>query len=249
MSQLKDGRFINYNAEPNSPQGFVRVIYEDAEEVLWFGTYGDGLVRYKDGRFFNYRVEHGLFNNGVFAILEDHRGNFWMSSNRGIHRVSRQELNDFADGKILKINSVSYDEKDGMANVECNGGRMPSAIKARDGKLWFPTMGGVAIIDSEAEKVNPIPPPVVIESISIDRKPVDLQASQSAIKLHPGQSNIAIEYTGLSLIKSEQMKFRYKLEGLEDEWIDAGTKRTVDYSYLPAGTYTFRLIAANANGI
>jgi ligand-binding sensor domain-containing protein len=151
VSQFKDGKFTNYHDAPNYPQGFVRTIYEDADGVLWFGTYGDGLVRYKDGKFFNYRVEHGLFNNGVFAILEDKRGNFWMSSNRGIHRVSRQELNEFADGKIPKLNSVSYDEKDGMLNAECNGGRLPAAIKAKDGKLWFPTMGGVAIIDPEAE--------------------------------------------------------------------------------------------------
>jgi signal transduction histidine kinase/ligand-binding sensor domain-containing protein len=256
LSQFKDGKFTNFNAELHSPQGFVRVIYEDAEGVLWFGTYGDGLVRYKDGKFFNYRVEHGLFNNGVFALLEDHNGNFWMSSNRGIQRVSRQELNDFADGKTQKINSVSYDEKDGMLNIECNGGRIPAAIKTKDGKFWFPTMGGIAIINPEAEKVNPNPPPVVIESVAIDRKPVDTEKLQSAIRdsqfaieLSPGQSNIAIEYTGLSLIKSEQVKFRYKLEGLEENWIEAGTKRTVDYSYLPAGTYTFRLIAANANGI
>ncbi len=249
LAQFKDGRFIHYNTEAGSPKGYVRVIYEDADGVMWCGTYGDGLVRYKGGKFFNYRVEHGLFNNGVFAILEDQRGNFWMSSNRGIHRVSREELNDFADGEIPKLNSVSYDQTDGMLNAECNGGRLPAAIKAKDGKFWFPTMGGVAIIDPEAEMVNPNPPPVVIESISIDRKPVDLKASQSTIELSPGQSNIAIEYTGLSLIKSEQVKFRYKLEGLEENWIEAGAKRTVDYSYLPAGTYTFRLIAANANGI
>ena len=247
VAQFKDGRFISYNAEADSPKGFVRAIYEDANGVLWFGTYGDGLVRYKGGKFFNYRVEHGLFNNGVFAILEDKRGNFWMSSNRGIHRVSKQELNDFADGKIPKLNSVSYDEKDGLLNAECNGGRLPAAIKAKDGKFWFPTMGGVVIIDPEAESVNPNPPPVVIENISIDRKPVDWRAAQ--VELQPGQSNIAIEYTGLSLTKSEQIKFKYKLEGLEEKWIEAGTRRTVDYSYLPAGSYTFRLIAANANGV
>lgn len=182
LAQFKDGRFISCNAEADSPKGFVRAIYEDADGVLWFGTYGDGLVRYKGGRFFNYRVEHGLFNNGVFAILEDKRSNFWISSNRGIHRVSKQELNDFADGRIPKLNSVSYDEKDGMLNAECNGGRLPAAIKAKDGKFWFPTMGGVAIIDPEAEAVNPQPPPVVIETISIDRKPVDAQVFQSAIR-------------------------------------------------------------------
>ncbi len=249
LSVFKEGKFINYHDEPNCPQGFVRAIYEDAEGVLWFGTYGDGLVRFKDGKFFNYRVEHGLYNNGVFAILEDKRGNFWMSSNRGIHRVSRQELNNFADGKIPKLNSVSYDEKDGMLNAECNGGRLPAAIRTKDGKFWFPTMGGVAIVDPETEPVNPKPPPVLIENISIDRKPFDLRASPTEVVLQPGQSNIAIEYTGLSLIKSEQIKFKYKLEGLEADWVEAGTRRTVDYSYLPAGRYTFRLIAANANGV
>jgi signal transduction histidine kinase/streptogramin lyase len=240
--------FLSFNHIENSPKGFVRAIFEDADGTLWFGTYSDGLVRYKDGKFFNYRVEHGLFNNGVFAILEDNRGNFWMSSNRGIHRVGKQELNDFADGKIPKLNSVSYDEKDGMLNAECNGGRIPSAIKTKDGKLWFPTMGGVAIIDPEAEKINPNPPPVVIENISIDRKSA-IRNPNSTIEMLPGQTNLEIAYTGLSLIKSEQIKFRYRLEGLEENWVEAGTKRTVDYSYLPAGNYTFRVIAANANGV
>ncbi len=256
LAHFKGGKFTNFTDVENSPKGFVRAIYEDAEGVLWFGTYGDGLVRYKDGKFFNYRVEDGLVNNGVFAILEDGRGNFWMSSNRGIHRVSKQELNDYADGRIPKLNSVSYDEKDGMPNAECNGGRLPAAIKTKDGKLWFPTMGGIAIVSPEAEKVNPNPPPVSIENISIDRKAIDplflrsaIRDPNSAIELQPGQSNIAIEYTGLSLTKSEQIKFKYKLEGLEENWVEAGTKRTADYSYLPAGSYTFRLIAANANGV
>ncbi len=239
---------LTFNHVENSPRGFVRVIYEDAEGVLWFGTYGDGLVRYKNGKFFNYRVEHGLFNNGVFAILEDNRGNFWMSSNRGIHRVSRRELNDFADGKIPKLNSVSYDEKDGMLNAECNGGRIPSAIKTKDGKFWFATMGGVAIIDPEAEKINPNPPPVVIENISIDRKSA-IPNPESQIEMSPGQTNLEIGYTGLSLIKSNQIKFRYKLEGFEENWVEAGTQRTANYSYLPHGNYIFRVIAANADGV
>ncbi|MBI3425039.1 MAG: hypothetical protein HY011_19050 [Acidobacteria bacterium] len=256
LAQFKDGRFISCNAETGSPKGFVRAIYEDADGVLWFGTYGDGLVRYKHARFFNYRVEHGLFNNGVFAILEDKRGNFWMSSNRGLQRVSKQELNDFADGRIPKLNSVSYDEKDGMLNAECNGGRLPAAIKAQDGKFWFPTMGGVAIIDPEAEAVNPLPPPVVIETVSIDRQPIDPQTLRSSLTPHPSslelspqQSQLEINYTALSLLKSAQIKFKYRLEGLENNWTEAGTQRSANYSYLPAGSYTFRVIAANANGI
>ncbi len=256
IAVLKGDRFADFKQAPDSPKGYVRAIYEDADGTLWFGTYGDGLVRYKDGKFFNYRVEDGLFNNGVFAILEDSRGNLWMSSNRGIHRVNRQELNDFADGKTLKLNAVSYDEKDGMLNAECNGGRIPSAIKTKDGKFWFATMGGVAVVDPEAETINPNPPPVVIENVSVDRKSVDANLLQSAtgkpdsaVELEPGQSNVEINYTGLSLVKSAQIKFKYRLEGLEENWVEAGTKRTANYSYLPHGEYTFHAIAANADGV
>lgn len=255
VSYFRNGSFVNFSDVENSPKGFVRAIYEDADGVLWFGTYGDGLFRYEDGKFFNYRVENGLFNNGVFAILED-RGNLWMSSNRGIHRVSKQDLNDLADGKILRLNSVSFDEKDGMLNAECNGGRIPAAIKTRDGKLWFATMGGVAIVDPEAEKASPKPPPAIIENVSIDRKAVDAEKVRSAandpdtaIELQPGQSNVAIEYTGMSLVRSGQIKFRCQLEGLEKEPVEAGTRRVADYSYLPPGTYTFRLFAASASGV
>ena len=256
LARFTDGRFVSCNDEPGSPRGFVRTIYEDADGVLWFGTYGDGLVRYRDGKFFNYRVEDGLFNNGVFAILEDDRGNFWMSSNRGIHRVSRQELNDYADGRIPKLNSVSYNQADGMLNAECNGGRLPAAIKTRDGKLWFATMGGVAIVDPAAEQVNPNPPPVVIEKVGVDHKPLKepllrsaLGNSESAIEMRAGQSNLDIDYTALSMIRSGQTKFRYKLEGIDNNWVEAGTSRSANYTYLPHGSYTFRVIAANANGI
>lgn len=248
LARFADNRFTSFNDVENSPKGFVRYIYEDADGVLWFGTYGDGLVRYKDGKFFNFRVEHGLFNNGVFAILEDDSGNFWMSSNRGIHRVNKQELNDLAEGKIPKLQSVSYDEKDGMANAECNGGRLPSAIKTKDGKFWFPTMGGVAVVDPNAETTNPLPPPTVIEDISIDRRPA-IRGPNSQIEMKPNQSSLEIRYTGLSLVKSGQVKFRYRLEGLEENWVETGTNRTANYSYLPAGTYTFHVIAANANGV
>ncbi|MCW5960241.1 MAG: hypothetical protein KIS76_08755 [Pyrinomonadaceae bacterium] len=256
LSRLKDGKFTNYGADVGMPEDFIRDIYEDADGTLWIGTYSSGLVRYKDGKFFRYTVENGLFNNGVFAIVEDERGNFWMSCNRGIYRVGKKELNDLADGKIAKIESVSYGLSDGMLNTEANGGRHPSAIKAKDGKIWFPTMGGVAIVDPNAETFNPKPPPVVIENISIDRKKMDAANVYAAnhdlknvIEMQPGQTSLEIDYTGLSLVKSDQIKFKYKLEGLEENWVDGGALRSANYSYLPHGEYTFRVIAANANGV
>jgi ligand-binding sensor domain-containing protein len=103
-------------------------LYEDADGVLWIGTYDGGLARFKDGRFTRYTVNEGLYNNGVFAILEDGQANLWMSCNRGIYRVSRQQLNDYAEGKTRQISSIAYGKQDGMANIECNGGRQPAGL-------------------------------------------------------------------------------------------------------------------------
>jgi signal transduction histidine kinase len=116
----------------------------------------------------------------------------------------------------------------------------------RDGKLWFPMLGGIAVVDPAAVPFNPAPPPVVIEECLLDRQPV---AFQSGLQIRPGAQNLEINYTGLSLIKSEQLRFRYRLEGLDHDWVEAGTRRTAYYPHLPPGSYTFEVRAANSDGI
>jgi signal transduction histidine kinase len=190
-------------------------------------------------------MDQGLFDNGVFHISEDRHGNFWISCNKGIYRVSRPELNDFADGKVSRVNSVAYGKRDGMLNIECNGGREPAGIVARDGKFWFPTQDGVVVVDPEAVYINPQAPPVLIESISLEHNPIDFK---NGITIQPGQRGLEISYTGLSYIKADQNTFKYKLEGLDPDWIDAGTRRVAYFPYLPPGSYTFHVIAANSDG-
>lgn len=246
LTRFGGDRFTSYALAGGSAQNQIRSIYEDAEGTFWIGTYDDGISRFRDGRFFNYRIEHGLSDNGAFRILEDRHGYFWISCNRGIYRVSRQELNDFAEGRISRINSVAYGKRDGMLNIECNGGRLPAGIIARDGRFWFPTQDGVAVIDPEKVYVNPESPPVLIESVTLERNTVDFQRG---ITIQPGQRDLEISYTGLSFIKSDQIKFKYKLEGLDVDWIEAGTRRVAYFPYLPPGTYTFRVIAANSDGV
>jgi ligand-binding sensor domain-containing protein len=164
LAQFKDGGFINHTTAQGLAGNRVRSIYEDAEGTLWIGTYDEGLSRFRDGKFFNFRVEQGLPNNGVFQILEDGRGYFWISCNKGIYRVSRRELNEFAESRVPKLNSIMFGKQDGMLNSECNGGRQPAGLIADDGKFWFPTMGGIAVVDPEAVTINQQPPPVLIES-------------------------------------------------------------------------------------
>jgi diguanylate cyclase (GGDEF)-like protein len=246
LSEFKDGKFINYTTKDGLAGNYVRTVYEDREGVFWIGTYDEGMSRFKDGQFVNFKPENGLYNSGVFAIQEDERRNFWISSNRGIYRVKHQELNDFADGKITKINSVSYGKEDGMLSTECNGGRQPASLRDQDGKFWFPTQEGIVTIDSNAEIYNNLPPPVVIESATVEKEPVDIS---QGLTVETGKENIEINFTGISLIKSEQIRFKYKLEGHDRDWIDADTRRTAYYSYLPPGNYTFYVKAANSDGV
>ena len=247
LSKFENGKFTTYTKRDGLPGNLVRTITGEADGTLWIGTYGSGLARLKDGVFTNYTTANGLFNNGVFRILDDGAGNFWMSSNRGIYRVAKQQLNDFADGKIASFTSVAYGKEDGMLSTECNGGRQPAGAKTADGKLWFPTQQGVVVVDPQAILFNKQPPPVVIESVKIDNREIDKPSED--ISLQPGQTSLEIGYTGLSLIKSEQVRFRYRLENLDDNWTEAGTRRSAYYSYLPPGEYVFQVIAANSDGV
>ena len=246
LSRFSDGKFVSFTEQDGLPSNHVRALYEDGEGTLWIGTYDGGLARLRDNKFTRYTMAEGLFNNGVFSILEDRRGNLWMSCNRGIYSVSKQQLNDFAAGQIQSITSVSYGKADGLLNTECNGNRQPAGWQARDGRLWFPTQGGVAVVDPAAIITNPQPPPVVIEETLLDRKAIN---PQGTVQISPGQENLEIRYTGLSFTKAEHVRFRYKLAGVDKDWIEAGPRRSAYYAHLPPGAYTFKVIAANSDGV
>ena len=246
LTRIQEGHFSHWTDREGLPSNNIRSLYEDADGAIWIGTYDRGLGRFKNGAFTRFTMRDGLYDNGVFQILEDGEGNLWISCNRGIYRVKKQELNDFADGRRSTISSIAYGKVDGMATVECNGGLSPAGVKTRDGKLWFPTQAGIAVVDPAAISYNPHPPPVVIESIVQDRTPVRLTET---IRLPPRAQNIEIQYSAPSFIKPEQIHFKYWLEGLDSSWVDAGGRRTAYYSHLPPGQYSFRVIAGNSDGV
>ncbi len=246
LTCIADGKMTSWKKQNGLANEAIRALYEDEAGAIWTGTYDGGLSRFKDGRIVNITMDAGLFNNGVFQILPDERGNFWMSCNLGIYRVSKQQLDDYADGKLHAVNSISYGKSDGMLNPECNGGASPAGTRTRDGKLWFPTQMGVAVIDPANMESNPHPPPVVIEDCLLDRAAVDFS---QPVRILPGQQGLEIRYTALSFIKPESIRFKYKLESLDADWVEAGTRRSVYYSSLAPGEYDFRVIAANSDGV
>ncbi|MCP4150680.1 MAG: response regulator [bacterium] len=245
LNRIKNRKITVLNDSNGLANNIVLSMYEETNGTLWVGT-EVGISRLKNGNVTTFRKKDGLFNNLIYQILGDDQGNLWMSCNRGIFRVSLQELNDFAEGRIKRVKSVTYGKDDGMKSLECNGICQPAGIKTRDGKLLFPTLKGVVIIDPRVVGMNMLPPPVVIEKVLVDRLPYNPDVKAS---LEPGSRDIEIHYAGLSYNAPESVKFLYTMEGYEKIWHDPGTHSTAYYMNLPAGSYKFRVKACNNDGI
>jgi two-component sensor histidine kinase len=245
LNRFQEGRFTALKTANGLANDIVLSLHADDEGSLWIGTSG-GLSRLKDGALASFTTANGLFDDVVFQILEDARGNLWMSCNKGVSRVSKTELEDLAKGKIGSVSAVSYGTADGMKSRECNGGFQPAGWRTHDGRLWFPTIKGVAVIDPDNINQNPFAPPVMIEQVLVDHEPIDII---DQVSLAPGKSKFEFHYTALSFIAPEKLRFRYRLDGFDNSWVDAGTKREAAYTNIPPGAYTFRVIACNNDGV
>ena len=238
--------FRTYTTKDGLANDETCAIYQDSEGTLWIGSCSGGLSRFKAGKFTAYTTRQGLFDDIVFQILGDDQGYLWMSCNRGVYRASRRELNEFAEGTIKRIHCLSYGVSDGMGSRECNGGFQPAGWKTKDGRLWFPTLKGVAVVDPAHVKADNQPPRVMIERALIDGKPVPVLRS---IKVPPGHSKLEFDYTGLSFSAPHKVQFKYQLVGFDDNWVDAGAQRIALYTNVPSGRYRFRVIACNGEGV
>ena len=223
----------------------VLCIYEDKSGTLWIGTQNAGLNRFKEGRLTAFTTNQGLYDDNVFQILEDGNENLWMSCNNGVFKVSKRELEDFTAGRIRSITSTAYGVADGMKSKECDHAS-PGGYKTRDGKLWFGTIKGAVVIDPSNMAGNRVIPPVTIEEFIVDKNAVELRGSPH---LPAGSKNFEFQYTGLSLLAPDKVKFKYKLEGLDKDWMEAETRRAAYYTNIPPGNYRFRVTACNNEGV
>jgi len=183
----------------------------------------------------------------------------------GIFRVSKDDLDRLACGQGGGLRCFSYTRADGLPSLECSGGCQPAGCKTRDGRLWFPTVNGLAVLDPDQIPFNARPPPVLIDDVLIEGEKTKsiftVSPSQAAdadelaipratlLRVPPGKPRFEFHYTALSLTAPEKVRFKYKLEGLEKEWVEAGTERAAHYSYLRPGDYKFRVLACNNDGV
>jgi signal transduction histidine kinase/ligand-binding sensor domain-containing protein/CheY-like chemotaxis protein len=244
LARLHGSHIEPVDPAAGGPQDNVFVLHKDRDGTLWIGT-RSGLYRYRNGLFHAFTTRDGLPDDRVFSILEDDRGSFWMSSNHGVSRVRKADLDAYADGKIPSIPSVSYGVTDGMKSAECNGACQPPAWRTRDGRFWFPTLRGAVAVHPGLVPAGRPAPPVVIEELLADRQPVP---KAGAVRIPPERASFEVHYTALSLTSPEKLRFRYRLDGFDQDWVDAGVRRTAYYTNLPPGSYTFRVAAADGDG-
>ena len=227
----------------------VTSISDDERGNLWLGGRSPGLTRFRirDGKVTHYSKRDGMFDVYPARALSDGEGYLWISTSNGIYRARQKDLDDFADGRISTVPTTVLGITDGMKTSEASSTDIGSqGCKGPDGKLWFTTVSGIVWIDPRDILENHHIPPVVIENVTAD----DLQFSlQREIRIPADKDKIEIHYTALSLLVPERVRFKYRLEGYDRDWVDAGTRRVAYYNNLAPGKYRFRVIAENDDGL
>ncbi len=252
LNRFHGGRFTVFGRAEGVPSENISSLLMDEEGVLWVGTFGSGLACGRGGEWSRFTASDGLLSNSIGYLIEDDQGHLWIGSNAGLMRVRKEALNDFAARRASVIPCRGYGRLDGLPTRECTMGSQPGAHRARDGKLWFPTIKGLAGVYPDRLAPNLQAPPVRIENVLIDGQPQETNALRAglmeSVVIPPGRQRIEIQYTSLLLGAPDRSRFRYRLDGFEEDWTEAGTTRLARYSRLPPGEYRFEVTACNEDG-
>lgn len=263
LGRWRNEEFKTFSTKDGLAENFILSLLSEPDGTLWIGTLDMGLCRFKNGEFRTITAAHGLPANTIYHIEDDQMGNLWFNSPGGLFRVSRTDLNAVADGLSKTLEALAYGKAEGMTTLAGTGGFTPSGFRAPDGQLWFSTARGIAILGPKSARSNPVRPPVWIEDVVVDGQRVPVQRTaearpqrgnrtapaRSLVVLQPGRQQMDVQFTGLSFTSPERVQFKYRLDGLDNGWTEAGTRRRVTYPFLPPGDYTFQVIACNSDGL
>ena len=248
LFRLRDGKI----SAVASPVKDVSCLLADRDGVLWAGTSGHGLARFQNGNWsLCSTVSGGLASDNIGYLIDDDAGNLWLGSYEGLLRVEKKSFSDFAVGWAKNISCRTF------LTRECSAGAQPATCRTRDGKLWFPTIAGLVSVNPADLKPNPLPPPVVIESVLVDGAELNTNLLGSVanlrVALTPENEQLEIRFTALnfSAPKGAQFgaRFKFRLEGRDKNWTDAGGERVAHFNRLAPGKYVFHVIACNEDGV
>jgi ligand-binding sensor domain-containing protein/signal transduction histidine kinase len=218
----------------------VYTVYVDREGALWIGTAG-GLSWFQEGRIRTVSSEQGLRSDMVLAILDDPSDRLWFLSHSTIAAIEKKSLTEWATGRLTKLNATYYRNADGWQELSSEG-TFPSAVQSADGHMWFALLDGFAEVTPSNPRLSyKVEFPVVVEDVTIDGIS---HSEPNRIQISPGAHSVEIRYTALTLSNSDTIQFRYRLEGFDDHWVDADTRRFALYNNLKPGTYTFKVEAS-----
>ena len=244
LFRWRDGVFTTLTKAEGLVSNWIMALYEDAAGSLWIGTNGQGINRLRNGQLAAIRPNSGLWDGSSQTILEDRLGYLWMTCNRGFYRVSRAELDAVAEGRLEKLTSTGFGPGDALRSTSFAGGLSPAGAIDAQGHLWLPSANGLVIVDPLHLPGSGEPPTVNLEGVVVEGVS---RPATSEVVLPPGSVPLSIRYTAMTLLNSDRARFRYQLEGLTHDWVDAGRSRETFFPALPPGAYRFR-VGASVDG-
>ena len=237
--RYSNGKAQQFTTNDGLSSGQIRALHIDSFGTIWIGTQGGGLNAFRDGHFLQYRARDGLLSDNINAITGDGES-LWLSTTRGLCRITRGQLADFAQHRIRLLQPSNYGVDDGMRSTQTTDG-----LRLKSGALWFATSHGITIFDPRNSGSRPLPPLVHILDLSMNRRSFGTKSPH----VPPQSGRIQIRYTGIHLRAPDRVHYSYMLEGVDSDWAIADTSRTVNYDSLGHGHYRFRLKAELPGGL
>ena len=246
LARLEDGAWKRFTSEQGLPHDRVRSISPEPDGSLWIAT-GGGLAYWKGDVFRKVVTQDGLPESYLRLVVDDGLGHLWVTSKGHIFRLDKKELHDFFAGRVSRVTPIEFDISDGLRTTEAGPLSNCPGFRDGDGRLWFATSKGVSVVDPRKIEIREPAPAVRIEAMNVDGGAADLRVAHA--QYQPGRGEVTIEYTALSLAAPSKVRFRHRLEGIDDDWVEAGVRRTAYYRTLPHGSYRFAVMACNRDGV
>lgn len=247
LMHWRNGAVENLSTAGDFPAETVCALYATPGGNLWAGTLNGGLLLWRQHSWKQFGVQNGLFSNEILGMAEDH-GWLWLTSTKGIFRVRRHDLEVLNPARKGVVPCIVYGKADGLESIVCGGLAAPTVWKTTDDRLCFATTLGLAVINArEAGPALP-PPPVYIKGMDVDRKALPNWGNR-LLTVPPNHGELDIRYAALDLRAAEKCRYKYRLDSVDSDWVDAGTQRTAHYNNVGPGAFRFHVLACNKDGV